>query len=113
MTDSLNLIKGTLDVLILKTLSWGPMHGYSISRWIRDTTEEELTVEEGALYPALRRLERKGWLEAEWGETETGREARFYTLTEAGRDQLQAEVSAWQRYATAMARVLEAPAPAG
>lgn len=108
----MELIKGTLDILILKTLSWGPMHGYGISRWIRDTTEEELTVEEGALYPALRRLEKKGWLAAEWGETETGREARFYTLTEGGRDQLRSEVSTWERYVAAMTRVLEAPAPA-
>ncbi len=108
----MELIKGTLDILILKTLSWGPMHGYAISRWIRDTSEEELTVEEGALYPALRRLEKKGWLMAEWGETETGREARFYTLTSEGREQLRAEVGTWQRYVAAMARVLEAPAPA-
>lgn len=108
----MNLIKGTLDILILKTLSWGPMHGYAVSRWIREASGEELTVEEGALYPALRRLERKGWLEAEWGETETGREARFYTLTAAGREQLSQEVSAWERYVAAMARVLEAPAPA-
>ena len=108
----MNLIKGTLDILILKTLSWGPMHGYAVSRWIREASGEELTVEEGALYPALRRLERKGWLEAEWGETETGREARFYALTAAGREQLSQEVSAWERYVAAMARVLEAPAPA-
>lgn len=108
----MELIKGTVDILILKTLSWGPMHGYGISRWIRDTTEEELTVEEGALYPALRRLEKRGWLSAEWGETETGREARFYTLTATGREQLSAEVGTWRRYVAAMARVLEAPAPA-
>lgn len=108
----MELIKGTLDILVLKTLSWGPMHGYGISRWIRDTSDDELTVEDGALYPALRRLEKKGWLAAEWGETETGREARFYTLTETGREQLRAEVSTWQRYVAAMARVLEPRAPA-
>ena len=108
----MELIKGTLDILILKTLSWGPMHGYAISRWIRDTSDQELAVEEGALYPALRRLEKKGWLAAEWGETETGREARFYTLTDAGGEQLKAEVSLWERYVAAMSRVLEAPAPA-
>jgi transcriptional regulator len=108
----MDLIKGTLDILILKTLSWGPLHGYAISRWIGETSDDELTVEEGALYPALRRLERKGLLSAEWGETETGREARFYTLTAAGREQLGTEVSTWQRYVRAMARVLEAPAPA-
>ena len=108
----MELIKGTLDILLLQTLSWGPMHGYGISRWIRDTSDDELTVEEGALYPALRRLEKKGWLAAEWGETETGREARFYTLTGPGREQLKAEVSMWERYVAAMSRVLEAPAPA-
>jgi transcriptional regulator len=108
----MDLIKGTLDILILKTVSWGPLHGYAISRWIRETSGEELTVEEGALYPALRRLEKKGWLTAEWGETETGREARFYTLTADGRARLQVEVSTWQRYVAAMSRVLEAPAPA-
>ncbi|MEJ2216973.1 MAG: PadR family transcriptional regulator [Gemmatimonadota bacterium] len=112
MAESMELIKGTLDVLILKTLSWGPMHGYAISRWIRDTTREELTVEEGALYPALRRLESKSWLQAEWGETDTGREARFYELTDAGRAQLRAEVASWRRYVAAMTRVLEAPRPA-
>ena len=112
MSDSLELIKGTLDVLILKTVSWGPMHGYAVSRWIRETSGEELSVEEGALYPALRRLERKGWLRAEWGETDTGRDARFYELTLAGRSQLRQEVGTWRRYVAAMTRVLEAPAPA-
>lgn len=108
----MELIKGTLDVLILKTLSWGPMHGYAVSRWIRDTSGDVLAVEEGALYPALRRLEKKGWLAAEWGETDTGREARFYALTESGRAQLKTEISTWERYVAAMSRVLEAPAPA-
>ena len=105
----MELLKGTLDVLILKTVSWGPMHGYGISRWIRETTREALTVEEGALYPALRRLESRGWLAAEWGVTDTGREARFYELTEEGRARLREEVVAWRRYVAAMARVLEAP----
>ncbi|MEJ2501836.1 MAG: PadR family transcriptional regulator [Gemmatimonadota bacterium] len=112
MTRSLDLIKGTLDVLILKTLSWGPMHGYAVSRWIRQASGEELAVEEGALYPALRRLERKGLLSAEWGETETGREARFYELTSAGRDALTEELGTWRRYVAAMARVLDAAEPA-
>ena len=107
----MDLIKGTVDVLILKTLSWGPMHGYAVSTWIRETSGEDLSVGEGALYPALRRLERKGWLRAEWGETETGREARFYELTPAGREQLGEELSTWKRYVAAMTRVLEAPAP--
>lgn len=104
--QSITLLKGTLDVLILKTLSWGPMHGYAVSRSIREATEEAFQVEEGALYPALRRLEKKGWLEASWGLTETRREARFYSLTSDGRRQLHAEVTAWTRYVEAMSRVI-------
>jgi len=104
----MTLLKGTLDVLILKTLSWGPAHGYAISRWIRQTTRDELAIEEGALYPALRRLEEKGWLESAWRTTGTGRDAKVYHLTPSGRRQLQAEVSVWTRYVTAMTRVLEA-----
>lgn len=104
--SSLDLLKGTLDVLILKTVSWGPMHGYAISRWLRETTEDCFTVEEGALYPALRRLEKKGWLEAEWGLTDTGRQAKFYRLTDAGKHRLDHEVAQWTRYVDAMSRVL-------
>jgi len=103
----MSLLKGTLDVLILKTLSWGPTHGYAISRWIRDITKDELTIEEGALYPALRRLEERGWVTADWKRTETGREAKVYTLTAAGRRHLGQEETAWRRYVAAMARVLE------
>ncbi|MEM7353742.1 MAG: PadR family transcriptional regulator [Acidobacteriota bacterium] len=103
---SITLLKGTLDVLILKTLSWGPMHGYAVSRSIRQVTDEAFRVEEGALYPALRRLEKKGWLEASWGMTETRREAKFYALTREGRRQLQVEVNAWTRYVETMSRVL-------
>lgn len=107
MSDkSMMLLKGTLDVLILKTLSWGPLHGYAVSRWLRETTEDAFQVEEGALYPALRRLEKKGWLESGWGMTETKREAKFYSLTEEGRRQLASEVNAWTRYVEAMSRVL-------
>ena len=113
MSDqTLNLLKGTLDVLILKTLSWGPMHGYAVSRWIRDTTGDAFRVEEGALYPALRRLEKKGWLEARWGKTETRREAKFYLLTDDGRRQLHREVDAWRRYVEAMSAVLYRSRPA-
>ncbi len=104
--SSLELIKGTLDVLILKTLSAGPLHGYAVSRWIRETTHDAFKVEEGALYPALRRLEKKGWVEAEWGVTDTGREARIYRLTEAGRKELASSVQTWHRYVEAMGRVL-------
>ncbi len=104
----MTLLKGTLDILILKTLSWGPAHGYAISRWIRQTTRDELQIEEGALYPALRRVEEHGWVESAWRTTESGREAKFYKLTIAGRRQLSAELSTWSRYVAAMTRVLEA-----
>lgn len=106
-----DLYVGTLDVLILKALSWGPMHGYAIGRWIRQTTEDALTVQEGALYPALHRLHARGWLEDEWGLTDTGREAKYYRLTPAGRRQLRSEVARWQAYARAVSAALEA-APA-
>lgn len=108
----MTLFKGTLDVLILKTLSWGPAHGYAISRWIRQTTRDELTIEEGALYPALRRLEGKDLIESAWKTTETGREAKVYKLTIAGRRALHSEVRTWTRYVAAMTRVLDAQ-PAG
>lgn len=108
--SSLELIKGTLDVLILKTLSREMMHGYAVSRWIREATHDAFQVEEGALYPALRRLEKRGLVEAEWGVTDTGREARFYRLTQAGEAELSSEVRTWNRYVEAMARVLGAPA---
>ncbi len=104
----MTLLKGTLDVLILKTLSWGPSHGYAISRWIRQATADELTIEEGALYPALRRLDEKGLVESTWQTTATGREAKVYELTAAGRTQLRTEVSSWRRYVAAMSRALEA-----
>lgn len=105
-SDSLELLKGTLDVVILNTLSGGPMHGYGISRWVRDATDEAFSIEEGALYPALRRLEKKGYVEAEWGVTDTGREARFYRLTPAGVAELQDGLENWRRYVAAMGRVL-------
>ena len=108
----MTLLKGTLDVLILKTLSWGPAHGYAISRWIRQTTADAFTIEEGALYPALRRVEAHGWIESAWKTTGTGREAKVYKLTIAGRRQLQVELSTWSRYVAAMSRVLESR-PAG
>lgn len=104
--ESLELIKGTLEVLILKTLSRGSLHGYAISRWIRETSRSALQVEEGALYPALRRLERKGLVESEWGESETGRQARFYRLTVAGQGYLERETAVWERYVEAMSLVL-------
>lgn len=104
----LRLLKGTLDVLILKTLSWGPAHGYAISRWIRQSSADDLRIEEGALYPALRRCEERGWIDSRWERTDTGREARVYELTPGGRRALRAEVDAWRRYVAAFSRVLEA-----
>jgi transcriptional regulator len=101
-----DLFVGTLDILVLKAVSWGPRHGYAIGRWIRETTDDVLTVQEGALYPALHRLERKGLLEEEWRLTETGREAKFYTLTPAGRAQLRTEVARWSRFAHAVTTAL-------
>jgi len=106
-----DLYVGTLDVLILKALSWGPMHGYGVGRWIRQTTEDVLAVQEGALYPALHRLQRRGFLYDEWGVTETGREAKYYRLTPVGRRQLRSEVERWRAYARAVSAALEA-APA-
>jgi PadR family transcriptional regulator PadR len=111
--QSVPLLRGTLDVMILKAVSGGAVHGYGVSRWIADTTEDTFAVQEGALYPALRRLEQKGLLESEWSVTETGREARYYTLTDAGRARLGSEVRMWTRYVEAMSRVLRAVAPAG
>jgi transcriptional regulator len=106
--DGLDLLRGTLDLLLLKTLSWGPMHGLGVVRWIEQVTQQRLQIEEGALYPALHRLEERGWLEAEWGYTETGRRAKYYQLTAAGRRQLAAEVSKWSRYGEAVRLVLTA-----
>ena len=103
-----DLFVGTLDVLILKAVSWGPTHGYAIGRWIRQTTNEVLQVQEGALYPALHRLQRKGWLEEEWGVSETGREAKYYRLTTAGRRQLRAEATRWKEHAEAVTLALAA-----
>ena len=104
---SLDLMHGTVAVLILKTLSWGPMHGYDISRTIRQRSDGALGLEDAALYQALHRLESKRWIESEWGVSENNRKAKFYRLTDDGRKQLQLEVSTWQRYATAVSKVLE------
>ena len=99
-------LHGTLDALILKTLSWGPRHGYDIARWLEDTSRDELVIQEGSLYPALYRMERKGWIEAEWGESELGRKAKMYSLTTVGRRQLRAETEEWARFAGAVSRIL-------
>ena len=106
--SDLELLRGTLDLLILKTLSWGPMHGLAVLRWIEDATGRRLTIEEGALYPALHRMEQKGWLDAEWGSTDRNRKAKFYRLTASGRRQLAAELSKWSRYTEAVGMVIAA-----
>jgi PadR family transcriptional regulator PadR len=104
---SLDLLQGTLDLLVLKTLSWGALHGYSVARQIRERSDNVFLVEEGALYPALHRLERAGWIESEWGISENNRKAKFYQLTTRGRAQLRTELSTWQRYTKAVAGVLQ------
>jgi len=105
---SLELVQGTLDVLILKSLSWGALHGYAVAESIGERSGQVLKVEEGALYPALHRLEKRGLLEAEWGLSENNRRAKFYKLTSAGRAHLRTEAQTWTRYAAAVSRVLEA-----
>ncbi|AHG93879.1 transcriptional regulator, PadR-family (plasmid) [Gemmatirosa kalamazoonensis] len=105
-----DLFVGTLDILVLKAVSWGPRHGYAIGRWIRDTTADALTVQEGALYPALHRLEKRGLLAEEWRVTDTGREAKFYSLTPTGRGQLRAEVERWNRFSQAVTTALSSTA---
>jgi transcriptional regulator len=102
----LDLLQGTLDLLVLKTLTWGPMHGYAVARWIRDITKDELQVEDGALYTALHRMEKRAWIVAEWGMSENNRKAKYYRLTAAGRRQLLGQSAAFERYAKAVFRVL-------
>jgi len=106
--ESLDLIKGTLDVLVLKALSFGPLHGYGVSRWVREQTGGALEVEDAALYQALHRLQKRGWLESEWGVSENKRRARYYELTTAGRNQLESRDALWREYAAAVFRVLDA-----
>ena len=103
-----DLIQGTLNVLILKTLSWGPMNGYAIADWIRRATRGDIELEEGALYPALHRMEDKGWLDSTWGLTDRNRKAKFYKLTPQGRKQLAAEITRWSRYASVVGLVVAA-----
>ena len=106
--DNLELIQGTLDVLVLKALIFGPLHGYAVARWIRDTTDGTLEVEEGALYTALHRLEKRRWLTSDWGLSENNRRAKYYLLTDDGRKQLAAKEKSWMRYAEAVFKVLRA-----
>ena len=103
-----DLVTGTLDILILKALTWGPRHGYGVAEWIEQATASAFLVGEGTLYPALHRLEKQGLIEAEWGVSENNRRARFYKLTRAGRKQLCVEESQWEHLAAAVAKVLQA-----
>ena len=106
--EKLELLQGTLDLLILRTLIFGPRHGQGIARAIQQTSDEELLVEHGALYPALQRLEERGWISAKWGTSSNNRKARFYSLTAAGRTQLGKETAKWNRFAAAIGRILGA-----
>jgi transcriptional regulator len=103
---NVDLLQGTLDVLILKTLSWGPMHGYGVARWLQRVTDDVLRIEEGSLYPSLHRMERRGWIESEWGLSENNRRAKYYKLTAEGRRQLRAESSTWSAFSQAVSKVL-------
>jgi PadR family transcriptional regulator, regulatory protein PadR len=105
--SKLDLLQGTLDLLILRTLQGGPQHGWAISERIQQISQDVLRVNQGSLYPALHRLEHQGWIQAEWGVSELGRRARFYHLTPSGRKQLEAETESWARLTTAIGRVLE------
>lgn len=105
--DASDLLHGTLDVLVLKTLTWGPMHGYAIAEWIEQRGDGELVIVDAALYKALHRLEDAGAIESEWGYSDNNRRAKYYSLTARGRTQLRAEAATWRRYASAVGRILE------
>ena len=109
----LDLLQGTLDVLVLRALSFGPMHGYAVARFIRDGSDGTFRILDGALYTALHRMEERGWVQSEWGTSEKGKRARFYHLTAAGRRALRDEGDSWERYVVAVAKVMRAvPQPA-
>jgi PadR family transcriptional regulator PadR len=108
---TVDLLQGTLAALILKALSWGPLHGYGIARWIEHVTGDELLVEEGSLYPALHRLQARGLVTSQWNVSDTNRRVRCYTLTEHGRLQLRAELSRWERFSAAVSRALQSRRP--
>ena len=101
-----NLFRGTLDLLILQTLKWDPLHGYGIGRWVKEESGGALELEEGVLYPALRRIENRGWIKGEWGENDTGRKARFYSLTKEGWVALEKETARWEEHAGAVFSIL-------
>ncbi len=109
----LDILLGTLDVLVLRALSWGSMHGYAVARWIHESSGQTFRIQDGALYTSLHRMEDRGWIESEWGHTDQGKRAKFYRLTTSGRRQLRQETSDWERYAEGVARVFAArPRPA-
>jgi PadR family transcriptional regulator PadR len=108
VSEQTDVLKGTLDLMILKSLSWGATHGYGVTKWIRQTTDGTLDIDDGALYPALHRLERRGWIEAEWGVSENNRRAKYYRLTREGRGQLRRELTSWARFAEALTKIVNA-----
>jgi len=108
MGEGMNLVKGTLDVLILNALADGPLHGYEVVAWIRAVTEERLQIEDGALYTSLHRMEERGWLRPEWGISPRGRRAKYYSLTKSGRKHLASQKRSWAEYAELVSRVLSA-----
>lgn len=103
----LDLLQGTLDLLVLKALTFGPRHGYAVVRWVRDTTDDDLQIQEGALYTALHRMEKHGWLASQWGLSDNNRKAKYYQLSASGRRQLRHESERWARYARAVFKVLQ------
>ena len=105
-TEPVDLLQGTLDLIVLKALSWRPMHGFGLARWIQLTTDDVLQVEEGSLYPALYRMENRGWIKANWALTENGRRAKYYKLTATGRRQLAVESKSWDQVSAAMAKIM-------
>ncbi len=114
MADSeLDLLQGTLDVLVLRALSWQPMHGYAIARFIREGSGKAFRILDGALYTSLHRMEEKGWVESEWGISDKGKRAKFYALTASGRRALRSEASSWERYVEAVAGVMSAEPEGG
>lgn len=110
MAEDLGLVSGTLDLLVLRTLAWGPRHGFAIAKWIRGTSDDAILVEDRALYIALHRLEERGFVESDWGVSENNRRARYYQLTRKGRKQLEVRSAHWERYAAAVFKILNAGA---
>ena len=107
-SPDLGLLQGTLDVMILKAVSWGPMHGFAVAKWIRSTTDDVLQIDDGALYPALHRMEHRGLIDADWDLTENKRRAKYYRLTAKGRQELRVRATSWDRYASAVSKVIHA-----